>query len=137
MMVDSFRCFLSFFEYGCFFHLLPFVLWFKSLQRKGSLSWSVPKVGLYTQSTHIGLLAMLSRKQKQKQKNQDEVPSGSQETKPLKYRQSKPLQRACGGRRLSIRHCLIYMLCSTHCSFLPPFLSSCKQLKIFKMKFTL
>jgi len=93
-MVDSFRSFLSFLEYGCFFHLLPFVLWFKSLQSKGSLSWLVLKDGLYTQSTHIGLLAMLSRKQKQKQKIQDEVPGGRQETEPPRYRQSQQLQCA-------------------------------------------
>lgn len=93
-----------------FFQPLSFVLWFKSLQSKASWSWLVLKDGRCTQSTHIGLLATLSRKQKQKQKMQEEAPSGSWETKPLRYHQSQQLQRACSWRRLSIRHPIIYVL---------------------------
>lgn len=57
--------------------------------------------------------------------------------KATQIRQSKQLQSARSWRSLSIRRRLIYTLRSAHCLFFLPFLSSCKQLKIFKMKFTL
>ena len=45
-----------------------FVLQFQLLQSKESLSRLVLKDGLYIQSTHISLVAMLSRKKKVKMK---------------------------------------------------------------------